>query len=94
MKIIEILNGHINVVLGINQELSDYRIENACKKCTVSHNEEGLFTNSCLKRNGGCGCPLNARTSLKNAKCPKGIWFGETINYDKLKEYAVNTTKR
>ena len=20
-------------------------------------------------------------------KCPKGIWFGETINYDKLKEY-------
>lgn len=31
IKIIEILNGHINVVLGINSELSDYRIENACK---------------------------------------------------------------
>ena len=88
MKIIEILNGHINVVLGINSELSDYRIENACKKCRISHNEEGEFTNQCLKRNGGCNCPLSAKTSKKDAKCPKSIWFGKTIDYDKLKEYA------
>lgn len=87
MKIIEILNGHINVVLGINQELSDYRIENACKKCRISHNKKGQFTNRCLKSNGGCNCILTAKTSGKNSKCPKGIWFGETIDYDKLKEY-------
>jgi len=88
MKIIEILNGHINVTLSINSELSDYRIENACKKCDASYNKQDKFSGACLKSKGGCGCNLKAKTSLKDAKCPKGIWFGETINYDKLKEYA------
>lgn len=88
MKIIEILNGHINVVLGINEELSKYRIKKACKQCKISHNEKGQFTNRCLKENGGCACILTAKTSLLDAKCPKGIWFSETIDYDKLKEYV------
>lgn len=87
MKIIQIINGHVNVIFGINSELSDYRIKNACKKCSVSHDEKGKFTNSCLKRNGGCGCSLDAKTALKNAECPKRIWFGETIDLDKLKNY-------
>lgn len=88
MKIIEILNGHINVVLGINSNLSKYRIKNACKKCKVSYNEKNQYTGSCLARNGGCGCLIKQKTSLTDSKCPKGIWFGETIDYDKLKEYA------
>jgi hypothetical protein len=87
IKIIEILNGHINVTLGINSELSDYRIENACKKCKVSHNEKGQFTNRCLKENGGCNCILTAKASLPDASCPKKIWFNETIDYDMLKKY-------
>ncbi len=96
MKIVEILNGHVNVILGINSELSDYRINNACKKCIISHNEKGEFTNQCLKKNGGCGCPLSAKTSGKNTRCPKDIWFNETIDYDKLKnyEYRESITKK
>ena len=87
IKIIEILNGHINVLAGINSEISKYRIENACKKCDVSYNEKNRFSNKCLKSKGGCGCNLKAKTSLLDAKCPVGIWFEETINYDKLKKY-------
>ncbi len=87
MKIKHILKGNINVIFGINSELSDYRIENACKKCKVSHNEEGHFTNSCLKRNGGCGCPLRALTSqTSEEKCAKGIWYDNVIDEDKLNE--------
>ena len=90
MNIKHIIQGHANVILGINKDLSDYRIENACKKCSISHNDQGEFTNKCIKAKGGCGCPLPAATALKSGKkCPKDIWYDETIDFDKLKEYKL-----
>ncbi len=89
-KIKHIIQGHVNVILGNNVELSDYRIENACKKCKVSHNKQGEYTNRCLSTNGGCGCPLYALTSLKDGKkCPMGIWYDDVIDFDKLKEFKI-----
>lgn len=90
MEIKHIIKGHINELFGINKDLSDYRIENACKKCKVSYNEKGNFTNTCLRKNGGCGCRLKAATSLKDGKkCPMGIWYKDVINEDILEKYKI-----
>jgi hypothetical protein len=89
MNIKHIIQGHANVILSINDDLSKYRIENACKKCSISHNKQGEFTNKCIRANGGCGCPLHAATSVKGKRCPKDIWYDETIDFDKLKEFEI-----
>tara|TARA_R110002020_G_scaffold366060_2_gene578171 strand:+ start:1689 stop:1958 length:270 start_codon:yes stop_codon:yes gene_type:complete len=89
VKIFQIINGHVNELLGINAELSEYRIENACKKCKVSHDKDGVFQNRCLKYRGGCGCRLPAATALKKKKCPRDVWYDNTINLDQLKKLKI-----
>jgi hypothetical protein len=63
----KILKGFGNLVTGSNKEISDIRME-ICIGCDIHHN------NWCLKKRGGCGCYLPAKTTIHTENCPKGKW--------------------
>ena len=88
MEIGNIVQGHLNEVLGLNKDISTGRLK-ICYQCPLySSNLGGMCNNrlwlnvetgdiSTTAKQGyrrGCGCRLNAKTSLTNAVCPVGKW--------------------
>ena len=88
MEVGNIVKGHINEVLGLNKDISTGRLQ-ICYQCPLYSNKFGGLCNSRLWLNvetgdvsmirkpgyqNGCGCRLNAKTSLPNAICPVGKW--------------------
>lgn len=89
MGIAAILNGHTNELLGLNKNISVPRLK-ICSKCPLyKKTVVGPICNSKIwldvktgeisleKKDGyknGCGCRLDAKTTLPNAFCPVGKW--------------------
>lgn len=88
MEIGNIVNGHVNELLGLNKDISEERIK-ICYKCPLFSPKYGGLCNSKLyidpttneistkPKDGyvrGCGCRLQAKTSLLNAKCIIDKW--------------------
>ena len=84
----DIVNEHINEVLGLNKDISQERLK-ICKTCPLYKNSFGGICNPNLwlnpktmdisnkRRDGyykGCGCMLTKKTKLPYAKCPAGRW--------------------
>jgi len=87
MNILRIVEGAFNVLVGRNRDLKEFRLDNGCKRCGVSH-MDGNYTGWCQKQNEGCGCngQMKASVDREDIECPKGIWKGRTIDQDKLIE--------
>lgn len=88
MDIGNIVNGHINELLGLNKDIAEIRI-NICKKCPIYSPRMGGICNSKLWINPetddvslepldgyvrGCGCRLQAKTTLPDANCVANKW--------------------
>lgn len=88
LQIGQIINGHINEVLGLNKDIQQERLK-ICQSCPLLLNKLGGVCNKKLWLNpntgqistkhkdgykNGCGCRVQAKTSLPNAKCPLGKW--------------------
>ena len=88
MEIKNIIQGHINEVFNINEDISKNRLK-ICYRCPLYSNKLGGICNSrlWLNRNTGdvsvimkpgyikgCGCRLRSKTRLPNAKCPVDKW--------------------
>ena len=88
MEIGNIIHGTVNELFGINQSISQKRL-NICYSCPLYVAKLGGICNSKLwlnqitgdisstKKDGyenGCGCRLQAKTKLPNAVCPLGKW--------------------
>ena len=96
MGITNIISGHVNEALGFNQDLYEKRIAICKKcplytkhKIIGEYCSPQLYLNpetndiSFKYKHGykhGCGCRLDAKTRLKNEKCPVGKWTKETYN--------------
>lgn len=78
MNIINIVTGFWNKALSRNQELKDFRIQNACIKCPLYVNDY------CTSKLDGCGCMVSAKATVQNEKCPKMIWYNDVVNLDRL----------
>lgn len=88
LPVTQIVKGHINELVGLNEDLSVRRLM-ICKKCPLYSSELGgvcdrkLYLdpetdNVSLKPLDGyvrgCGCRLLAKTTLPEAKCIAGKW--------------------
>ena len=88
MNISNIVKGHINEVLKLNQNISKNRLA-ICYKCPLFSPQFGGVCNSKLwinpetedisikQKDGykrGCGCRLDAKTTLINAHCLINKW--------------------
>ena len=88
MEIGNIVNGHVNELLGLNKDISKERMK-ICQKCPLFSTKYGGLCNNKLyidpttndvsvrPKDGyvrGCGCRLQAKTSLLNAKCIIDKW--------------------
>lgn len=88
MEIGNIVNGHVNELLGLNKDISKERMK-ICQKCPLFSLKYGGLCNNKLyidpntddvsitPKDGyvrGCGCRLQAKTSLLNAKCIIDKW--------------------
>lgn len=88
MEVGNIIKGHVNEVLGLNVDLKQKRLE-ICRKCPLFKDVLGGLCNSQLwlnPRTGdvstdskdgyyrGCGCRLQAKTTLITAICPAKKW--------------------
>lgn len=88
MQVFDIIQGHTNELLNINEELSKSRLK-VCYRCPLYNNRLGGTCNNRLWLNPntgdvsinekegytrGCGCRLSPKTRLPNAKCPVGKW--------------------
>lgn len=89
MSIREIVEGHINEAFGSEQDLAESRLA-ICRACplmkkklygfvcdsttylNVETNETSLIRKPGFEK--GCGCRLEAKTRLKDSKCPLGKW--------------------
>lgn len=86
----DIIQGHINEVVGNNKELQLYRLS-ICEECELFVKKSkqcnpfiwvnitsGETTRKKMKGHKdwvrGCGCRLKAKTTLPNAKCPINKW--------------------
>lgn len=84
----DIANGHIKEAFDINTELSKSRLK-ICYSCPLYSTKFGGLCNNRLWLNvntgdvseyqkegyvRGCGCRLQAKTRLPNAKCIIGKW--------------------
>lgn len=85
----DILDGHTNEMLGLNKDISKPRMR-ICKKCQLYkvtilgpvcndklwlNQETGEISTKWLDGfKNGCGCRLNAKTTLHNASCPLDKW--------------------
>lgn len=67
----EILKGHLNEFLGVNEELYEQRIK-ICKKCPQIK-ENTPIGDLC----GVCGCRLKAKLTLPYEQCPENRWLNE-----------------
>lgn len=85
-----IIDGHLNELLGLNVDMKGARLKVCkkcplCKETTLLgpvcnsklwYNKETGDV-STYKKDGyvnGCGCRLNAKTTLATAECPLGKW--------------------
>lgn len=83
-----IVKGHINELLDINEDISKNRLQ-VCYRCPLYSYKLGGICNSRLWLNPntgdvsttqkegyvrGCNCRLNAKTRLPNATCPANKW--------------------
>lgn len=88
MNMLDIVHGHVNELLNLKEDLSKNRLQ-ICHRCPLYSNRLGGLCNSRLWLNvntgdvstthkegyiAGCGCRVNAKTRLPNAKCPVGKW--------------------
>lgn len=88
MQILDIINGHANELLNINNELSESRMK-ICRKCPIFKNVLGGICNSKLWLNPetnevstepkqgffrGCGCILKKKVNVSYANCVAGKW--------------------
>ena len=88
MEVGNIIKGHFNEVLNINEDISKNRLE-ICYRCPLYSSRLGGVCNNRLwlnvntgdvsttKKPGylcGCGCRLSAKTRLPSAECPVGKW--------------------
>lgn len=88
MEIGNIITGHVNEFLGLNKNLQAVRLA-ICYKCPLYSPKFGGICNSKLWLNTktgdvsisykedyvrGCGCRLNAKTTITREKCPAGKW--------------------
>lgn len=88
MEVGKVVQGHINEVLGLNKDIKNIRL-NICKKCPLYTPRFGGMCNNKLWYNAnsgdvsiaykdgyirGCGCRLQAKTTLADEKCPAGKW--------------------
>ena len=88
MEVKNIIQGHINEVFNLNEDISKNRLK-ICYRCPLYSNKLGGICNSrlWLNRNTGdvsvimkpgyikgCGCRLRSKTRLPNAKCPVDKW--------------------
>lgn len=85
---VDIAEGHINELLGRNEDISQKRLA-VCKKCPLLKDTLGGVCNYKLYMNPetlevsetpkegfkrGCGCRVQAKTRLPYAKCPLDRW--------------------
>lgn len=88
MNVVDIVNGHVQELLNLGEDLSKSRLK-ICYSCPLYSNKLGGMCNSRLWLNvntgdvsttakigyeRGCGCRLSAKTRLAQAKCPVGKW--------------------
>ena len=88
MDIGQIVHGHVNEVLGLNENIKEKRMK-ICLKCPLYKDTLGGICNSKLWLNPktgdvsteqedgyyrGCGCRLQAKTTLATATCPAKKW--------------------
>lgn len=88
MEIQNIIQGHVNELFNINDDISRKRLK-ICYSCPLYSKKLGGTCNSRLWLNvntgdvstvekagyvKGCGCRTSAKTRLPNAKCPAGKW--------------------
>ena len=88
MNVVDIVNGHVQELFNLGEDLSKSRLK-ICYSCPLYSNKLGGMCNSRLYLNvntgdvsttaktgyeRGCGCRLSAKTRLANAKCPVGKW--------------------
>lgn len=88
MEISNIVQGHINEALGLNKDIKKERLK-ICASCPLLSPKLGGICNNRLWMNPntneisikpkdgyikGCGCRIQAKTTLPNAKCPLGKW--------------------
>ena len=88
MEVGNIVSGHINELLGLNKNLSEERMK-ICLKCPIFSQKLGGICNNKLwinpktddvsltKKPGyvqGCGCRLQAKTTLVNEHCIINKW--------------------
>lgn len=88
MEIGQIVHGHVNEVLGLNDDLKEKRMK-ICHQCPLYKDILGGICNSKLWLNPktgdvsteqedgyyrGCGCRLQAKTTLSTATCPANKW--------------------
>ena len=84
MEIGKIIKGHVNEALGLNVDLKELRMK-ICRECPLFKDTLGGICNSSLWLNPetgdvsteqdygyyrGCGCRLQAKTTLSTASCP------------------------
>lgn len=86
MKLISIIEGHGRYLLNIRTSVMVHREEEYCKKCPLSH-IDGRYTGKCSKSNGGCGCPIGAKTSQDDIWCKKGFWGNDWFKPDLFKQF-------
>lgn len=88
MEIGNIVQGHMNEILGLNKDLKQERLK-ICYACPIYSPRLGGICNSKLwlnpvtgdvstvKKDGyvnGCSCRLNAKATLSAAHCPANKW--------------------
>lgn len=88
MEIGQIVQGHINEVLGLNKNLTEQRLR-ICYQCPLYSKKLGGMCNDKLWMDPltgdvsvefkegyrkGCGCRLQAKTTLTEARCPFKKW--------------------
>lgn len=84
----QIIEGHWNELTGRNKTMSETRLQ-ICYKCSLYSPKLGGVCNkklwvdtqtgdiSITKKDGyvnGCGCRVQAKTTLPNAQCPLNKW--------------------
>jgi hypothetical protein len=89
MEIGNIIKGHVNELLGLNKNISEER-KKICKKCplyTIRLGQEicnnklfmnpetgDISTENKIGYKRGCGCRINAKTTLPYVSCPLNKW--------------------
>lgn len=77
-KFANIIKGHTNYLLGINRSISETRKDQACSRCVMAH-EGQKYVGTCRISIGGCGCGINAKTSVSDEACPLYVWANDWI---------------